>query len=116
MKNNASLIYNLFLVASDFLALVLAFVGAYILRVTLGLTFGARVVAHPVHSTTYLKIFLVLAPFWLLVFAMLGLYDSSIYEKRFAEIGRLATGSFVGLLFVVAYAYASNETIFPAKL
>lgn len=116
MKNNASLIYNLFLVVGDFLALVLAFVGAYVLRVTFGLSFGAHTVAHPVEAVEYLKIFMVLAPFWIIVFAMLGLYDSSIYEKRFAEIGRLFTGSFVGLLFVVAYAYASNQVIFPAKL
>jgi exopolysaccharide biosynthesis polyprenyl glycosylphosphotransferase len=116
MKNNASLIYNLFLVIGDFLALVVAFVGAYILRVTFGLGLGTHAVAHPVGAIEYFKIFLLLAPFWIIVFAMLGLYDSSIYEKRWAEIGRLATGSFMGLLFVVSYAYAVNEVIFPAKL
>jgi exopolysaccharide biosynthesis polyprenyl glycosylphosphotransferase len=100
----------------DFLALVLAFVGAYILRVTFGLTIGERIVAHPVHSITYIKIFALLAPFWLLIFALLGLYSSNIYEKRFAEAGRLFMGSFAGLLFVLAYAYASNQVIFPAKL
>ncbi|MDB5163564.1 MAG: Undecaprenyl-phosphate galactose phosphotransferase [Candidatus Saccharibacteria bacterium] len=116
MKNNASLVYNLFLVIGDFLSLILAFIGAYILRVTLGLTFGSATVAHPVHASTYITIFLFLAPFWLFVFGLMGLYDSSIYEKRFAEMGRLFMGSFVGLLFVVSYAFASNEVIFPAKL
>lgn len=116
MKNNASLIYNLFLVVGDFLALVLAFVGAYVLRVTFGVSFGAHTVAHPVHAKTFILIFLALAPFWIIVFGMLGLYNNSIYEKRFAEIGRLFIGSFVGMLFVVSYAYASNEVIFPAKL
>src|SRR6185436_15580413 len=116
MKSNSSLFYNLFLVIGDFLSLVLAFVGAYILRVTLGITFGAHGVANPVAAVTYLHIFLLLAPFWIIVFGLLGLYNQSIYEKRFAEAGRLFIGSFVGLLFVVSYAYASNEVIFPGKL
>jgi len=116
MKSNASLIYNLFLVVGDFLSLVLAFVGAYVLRVTFGISLGAHEVANPVAATTYLRIFLLVAPFWLIVFGLLGLYNRAIYEKRFAEAGRLFIGSFVGLLFVVSYAYASNEVIFPAKL
>ena len=116
MKNNASLVYNVFLVIGDFLALVLAFVGAYILRVKFGLTFGATMPANPVAAVTYLGIFLSLLPFWIIIFWMLGLYSDSIYEKRFAEAGRLFMGSFVGLLFVLGFAYASNEPIFPAKL
>lgn len=116
MKSNASLVYNLFLVVGDFLSLVLAFIGAYVLRVTLGITFGAQTIAHPVEAITYLHIFLLLAPFWIVIFGLLGLYNSSIYEKRFIEAGRLFIGSFVGLLFVVGYAYASNQVIFPGKL
>lgn len=116
MKSNASLLYSLFLVVGDFLALVAAFVGAYILRVNLGLAFSNADVANPVSALTYLSIFASLAPFWILIFALLGLYGNSIYEKRFSEAGRLFIGSFVGMLFVVGYAYASNEIIFPAKL
>jgi len=74
MKSNSSLIYSFFLLVGDFLSLVLAFVGAYILRVKIGLTFSATTaVAHPVHGITYLWVFVLLAPFWLLIFAMLGL-------------------------------------------
>lgn len=46
----------------------------------------------------------------------MGLYNSSIYEKRFVEAGRLLVGSFIGLLFVAGLAYFSNRPIFPAKL
>ena len=35
MKNNASLVYALFLVVGDFLALLAAFIAAYIVRVKL---------------------------------------------------------------------------------
>lgn len=112
MKSNGSLLYSLFLVVGDFLALVAAFVGAYVLRGDL----SSVPVAHPIAATTYVGIFLVLLPFWILFFALLGLYSSSIQEKRFNELGRLLIGSFVGLLFVISYGYAVNRVIFPARL
>jgi len=112
MKNNASLIYSFILVVSDFLALAAAFVAGFLIR---GHLYNAPV-AHPISGSDYAGIFLALLPFWLLIFALLGLYNSSIYENRFQEFGRLAMGSFVGLLFVMAYAYVDNRTVFPSKL
>lgn len=112
MKSNASLIYGVILVVSDALALVAAFVFAYFIRGHL----SKVPVAHPIHGTTYLKIFLLLLPFWILVFGLLGLYNSWIHEKRFVELGRLAIGSFIGLLFVTSYAYFSLRPVFPSKL
>src|SRR5665811_1020823 len=111
MKSNVSLVYSLFLVVGDFFALVAAFVGAYILRVTINIT--NEPIHTPIHASTYLGIFLSLLPFWILLFALLGLYKSSIYEKRFSEIGRLFIGSFIGMLFVISYAYAVNRPVFP---
>lgn len=112
MKSNSSLIYSLALLVGDFLALVVGFVGGFLIR---GHLYTAPV-AHPLKGTTYFGIVLLLTPFWLIIFGLLGLYNGSIYEKRFVEIGRLLTGSFVGLLFVASYAYASNRVIFPSKL
>jgi exopolysaccharide biosynthesis polyprenyl glycosylphosphotransferase len=112
MKSNASLVYGLLLVVGDALALVAAFVLAYLLRGE----FSKTPVAHPVAGTTYLKIFLLLLPFWILIFALLGLYNTWVHEKRFSELGRLLLGSFIGLLFVTSYAYFSNRIVFPSKL
>lgn len=112
MKNNVSLIYNVFLVLGDFFALVAAFVGAYVLRVTI----DARPLIEAVPARSYLGVFLALLPFWIIIFAMLGLYDNNIYEKRFAEIGRLLMGSFIGLLFVIGYNFFSAKPILPARL
>lgn len=112
MKTNSSLLYVLCLVMGDFLALVLAFVGAYVLRVTL----DSRPLVTPVYAHTYLEMFVVLLPFWIIIFALIGLYNTAIYEKRFPEIGRLLVGSFIGMLFVIGYSYFSRQTIFPAHL
>lgn len=112
MKNNASFLYGLFLIASDIVALVVAFVGAYIVRVT----YGSKPITHQVPAKTYLIILVTLVPIWVIIFSLIGLYNRSVYEKRFNEMGRLFVGSLIGTLFVVGYAYFSNEAIFPAKL
>lgn len=112
MKSNASLIYGLILVMGDFLALVAGFVVAYIIRGPL----STVPVATPIPATEYLKVFLLLLPFWILIFALLGLYSNSIQEKRFRELGRLLVGAFIGLLFVIGYGYIVDKVIFPARL
>ena len=115
MKNNISLIYNLCLMAGDFLALVGAFIMAYVLRVKLA--FGlAQQHLGPINSRTYIGVFLVVLPFWILIFALLGLYNSNIYEKRFTELGRLLMGSFIGMLFVIFWNFVASKPIFPARL
>ncbi|MBI2285672.1 sugar transferase [Candidatus Saccharibacteria bacterium] len=112
MKSNASLIYGFILVVGDFLALVAGFVAAYVIRGPL----STIPVANPIKATEYLKVFLLLLPFWILIFALLGLYSSSIQEKRFRELGRLLVGAFIGLLFVISYGYIVDKVIFPARL
>jgi exopolysaccharide biosynthesis polyprenyl glycosylphosphotransferase len=112
MKNNASLIYNVCLVVGDFLALAVAFVVAYILRVTLSHT----PLSQPVHAHTYFITIVSLLPFWILIFALFGLYGYRIYEKRFSELGRIFVGCSVGMMGLVTYSYLANVTIFPARL
>lgn len=114
MKNNASLVYSACLVVGDFLALVAAFIAAYILRVK----WAVGIDQAPITSSgrTFLGVFLVVLPFWILIFALLGLYNHSIYEKRFRELGRLLIGSFIGLMLVIFWNFLSAEPIFPARL
>ncbi len=112
MKNNSTLIYNVFLVIGDFLALVGAFSIAYILRVSISHT---RIYTQ-ISAITYLETFLVLLPFFILLFALIGLYSKEIYEQRFKEIGRLAVGVFIGILFIISWGYVFNSPIFPARL
>lgn len=112
MKNNASFVYGFCLVILDFLALLIAFVAAYIIRVKI----DDRPLIAFVSARSYFLVFLILLFFWVVIFALLGLYNNSIYEKRFKEFGRLLIGSFIGLLFVLSVAYTSKEVIFPARL
>lgn len=111
MKNSASLVYNFVLVLADIAALVIGFIAAFLIRAA-----SPVAVANPMSGVDYILIMAALLPFWLLIFALLGLYHHNIYERRFAEIGRLFVGSFVGLLFVVFWDYMSLAHVFPAKL
>lgn len=112
MKNNASLIYNFCLLVGDALAITMAFTVAYILRVTL----SHVALSAQVRASDYIIALISLIPFWLIVFGLLGLYNSRIYDRRFSEFGRLLIGSFIGILFVISYSYIADVTIFPARL
>lgn len=112
MKNNASLLYSFCLVVGDAIAITLAFSVAYILRVSLNHT----PLSADVHAHTYILVLVGLLPFWILIFGLLGLYNSRIYERRFNELGRLLIGTFIGILFVISYSYIFDITVFPARL
>lgn len=110
MKNNASIPYTISLIIGDCLSLIGAFAGAYILRVTLDNT----PIPYSVPSSTYIQLFLFMLPFWIMIFAILRLYNTSIYEKRFNEAGRLLIGSFFGMMFAILWEYFDTRNIFPA--
>lgn len=112
MKNNATFAYALFLIIGDFLALLAAFTAAYILRVKV----DPRPVIEQIPAMEYLRAFLTVLPLWILVHAFIGLYSPAVYERRFGEIGRLFLGSFMGILVVIGYDFATDGTIFPARL
>lgn len=112
MKNNFSLIYNFLLVIGDALAITAAFTVAYILRVSL----SHEPISTSVHAHAYITILVSLLPFWIMIFALLSLYTSRVYDRRFSELGRLLVGSFIGILLVISYGYIANVAIFPARL
>jgi exopolysaccharide biosynthesis polyprenyl glycosylphosphotransferase len=112
MRNNTSIIYNFCLIVGDGISLVLGLSIAYILRVTI----SHRVLSVHVHSSTYLGFLLILLPFWLLIFGILGLYNERNYQNRFSELGRLVVGSLIGILFAISYSYIVNTPLFPARL
>jgi exopolysaccharide biosynthesis polyprenyl glycosylphosphotransferase len=112
MKNNASLAYSFLLIVGDFLALLAAFSLAYVLRVK----FDTRPLIEQIPALSYFLAFAAVLPLWIIVHAFLGLYNQAVYERRFAELGRLLMGSFVGILVVIGYDFISTDNLFPARL
>ncbi len=104
--------YSLVLIVIDTLVLLIAFTIAYIARVQ----YDPRPLLSNIHAYDYLYAFILIVPFWILVFASLGLYQANTYNRRLIEWAKIAIGSFIGILLVIGWQYASNENIFPARL
>lgn len=104
--------YSLILIVIDTFVLLAAFTLAYILRVQ----YDTRPLLTDVHAYDYLYAFLLIIPFWILIFAVLGLYKPSTYNRRLVEWAKIGVGSFIGILLVIGWQYASGEEIFPARL
>jgi len=104
--------YSLILIFVDIFFLLMAFTIAYILRVQ----YDPRPLITNIHAYDYLYSFLVIIPFWILIFASLGLYHPSVYNRRLVEWAKIGVGTFVGILLVIGWQYASKQDILPARL
>ena len=112
MPTKNTKLYSLILILADFFVLLLAFTLAYIIRVQ----YDDRPLLTPVYAQEYFLSFVLIAPFWIIVFAALGLYRSSTYNRRLVEWSHIAIGSFIGILLVIGWQYASGNILFPARL
>jgi exopolysaccharide biosynthesis polyprenyl glycosylphosphotransferase len=112
MRNNASLIYSIFLVFGDFLALIAAFAAAYLLR----FRFLEDGKVATVDGTTFIYAIISILPVWLLVHAFIGLYRQDVYEKRFVELGRLLVGAFLGTMTIISYDFLVDGKLLPGRL
>ncbi len=112
MPSKNTKFYSLILIIADFFVLLLSFTAAYILRVQ----FDKRPLLNEVYATDYFMSFLAITPFWILIFAALGLYHASTYNRRLVEWSKIAVGSFIGILMVIGWQYATDNELFPARL
>jgi exopolysaccharide biosynthesis polyprenyl glycosylphosphotransferase len=112
MKGKNTKFYSLILVLIDTLVLLGAFVLAYVARVQ----YDPRPLLVNIHAYDYLYAFIFIIPFWILIFATLGLYQSNTYNRRLVEWSKIAVGSFIGILLVIGWQYVSGEKILPARL
>lgn len=104
--------YSLILLVADFVVLLGAFTIAYVVRVQL----DHRPLLTPIFALDYLYTILTILPFWLLIFAIIGLYSAHIYNRRLLEWGRIAIGVCIGILLIIGWEYITDTTFFPARL
>ena len=112
MPSKNTKFYSLILIIIDTFVLLAAFTLAYILRVQ----YDPRPLVTNVHAYDYLYAFLLIIPFWIIVFILLGLYQRNTYNRRLVEWSKIAIGSFIGILLVIGWQYVSGKNIFPARL
>lgn len=112
MSTRNTKFYSLILIVIDTFVLLAAFTIAYILRVR----YDPRPLLYNIHAYDYLFAFLLIIPFWILTFAILGLYQPSTYNRRLIEWAKIGVGSFIGILLILGWQYASDQNVFPARL
>jgi exopolysaccharide biosynthesis polyprenyl glycosylphosphotransferase len=112
MPTRSVKLYSLALLLGDFFTLLAAFSLAYYLRTQI----DHRPLVYDVYAVDFLLTSLIIIPLWIAVFFALGMYRSSVYNKRLTEYGKLFMGCVIGILIVIGYAYAVDEPIFPARL
>lgn len=112
MKHSATLLYSFILLVLDFIALTLAFTLAFVIRVR----WDDRPLIDPITAEAYIGVVAVLLTFWLIIYALLGLYRTQVYDNRFREFSMLLMGSFIGILFLIGAEYVLDRPIFPARL
>jgi exopolysaccharide biosynthesis polyprenyl glycosylphosphotransferase len=104
--------YSLILILADTIIILVSFLLAYVIRVRL----DHRPLLSTVYGIDYLHAFLLIIPIWIIIFAALGLYKSSTYNRRLIEWSKIAVGSFIGILLIIGWQYVSRKTILPARL
>jgi exopolysaccharide biosynthesis polyprenyl glycosylphosphotransferase len=111
MRKRSELFFSVILVPLDFLALLAAFVVAYIIRVKL----EGRPVAYPIAALVFLKFVLILLPIWILIFALSGLYTQSNLRGRLDEIGKVFIAVSGGVMFTILLDFLQRRSLFPSK-
>ena len=112
MPSKNTQLFSLILIIADMIVLLAAFTIAYILRVQ----YDNRPLVDQIYAIEYFTSFLLITPFWILIFASLGLYHSSTYNRRLVEWSKVAVGTFIGILLVIGWEYISEDTLLPARL
>ena len=112
MSRRNSKLYSFILILIDALVLITTFVLAYVARVQ----YDPRPRLHEIYAFDYLFAFLLIVPFWIFIFAVLGLYQPRTYNRRLVEWAKIAIGSFIGILLVIGWEYMGDKAILPARL
>lgn len=112
MTRRNSKLYSFTLMLVDALVLIAAFVLAYVARVQ----YDPRPLLHNIYAYDYLFAFLLIVPFWIAIFGLIGLYQPKNYNRRLIEWAKIGIGSFLGILLVIGWEYVSGKELFPARL
>lgn len=112
MRKRSELVFSLLQLPIDFMAILAAFVAAYALRVKIQ---TEHPVAHPLGFIFFLKIFLLIIPVWVLLFALSGLYNMSSLRGRLQEMGKVFIAVSAGVMFMIVVDFLSKNPIFPSK-
>lgn len=104
----SELVFSFLLVPLDYIAIVLAGLTAYYFRYSSFLT-GLRPVIFNLKFEQYFNVVLLLAGFWLIIFALSGLYSIGSARKLVQEVYRVTLACSTGLMLIVILIFVRRE-------
>jgi exopolysaccharide biosynthesis polyprenyl glycosylphosphotransferase len=104
----SELVFSFLLVPLDYLALILAGLTAYYLRFS-DLFKSLRPTVLNLQFNSYLHTIILMAVFWLAVFALAGLYNIGSARKLVQEVYRVTLACSTGLMLVVILIFVRRE-------
>ena len=112
MKNNTAFILKLFLALGDVTAIILSFVIAYFFRLHLD--------TRPYFFVPQIRDFVILvaclAPLWIIIASVSGLYKKEIYLNRSREYGRILLVAIISEMLLISYGFFVGDDIFPVRV
>lgn len=99
---------NVFLVPIDFLMLTAAGLAAYFLRLSPFVT-GLRPVLFNLPFLSYFTLVLVIAAFFVIVFAISGLYKSKIKRSQIEEFFQVVVAASGGMMAIIIFMFFRHE-------
>ncbi|MBR0432045.1 sugar transferase [Candidatus Saccharibacteria bacterium] len=113
MKKDPGMVFRILLMLGDAASIVLSFAFAYYLR--------TQISTRPYYFDSELKNFVLaivmLIPIWLVILALLGLYQkNTINGRRFPEMLRLLAASVIGIMAIITYDFFfGGSDLFPVR-
>ncbi len=104
----SELFFSAIQVPADFLMIVLAAVSAFLIRdIPQILALKAKLYDFPFES--YMKIILIVAPFFILIYAMEGLYDIRATRKFWKDALKVFAATSIGLFIIIVAIFLKRE-------
>ena len=113
MKKDPGLIFRVALIFSDALAVIVAFLIAYLFRVHI----DSRPYYFEAETSTFISTIILIVPVWIILHAILGLYSKPVIlaRTRASELARLFVSSLLGIMALVAYGFFTERSILPTR-
>lgn len=113
MKKDPGLIFRVILMFTDALAVIAAFLIAYLFRIHI----DSRPYYFEAEAETFLTTIALIVPVWIIIHAILGLYNKAVIfsRSRLAELVRLFIGAILGIMAVITYGFFTGRTMIPTR-
>lgn len=114
MKKDPGLVFRICLMLGDAIAIIASFVFAYYLRTNI----DSRPYYFTENPWEFTLTIALLIPAWLIILAILGLYNQDIFlgKSRSREVLRLLAASAIGVMTIITFDFFAGGDLFPVRI